>query len=68
MARPDKGLPCPARRVLGERNGAAVLTEDAVIWIRAASESCRYLAKQFKVAHATISAIKRGDSWAWLKE
>ena len=68
MARPDRGRPAPQRACWGESNPAAKLTEDAVIWIRAAGESCRYLAAQFNVAPGTISAIKRGDAWRHLLE
>jgi hypothetical protein len=68
MARPDRGRPAPQRAVFGVRNPAHKLSEDAVIWIRCASESCRYLAEQFGVHHATVSAIKRGSSWRHLLE
>jgi hypothetical protein len=67
MARPDKGLPCPARAVFGSKNPAAKLCEDAVLWIRGSSEACRFVAKVFGVAPSTVSAIRRRDTWRHLE-
>jgi hypothetical protein len=67
MPRPDKGRSCPSRAVYGSKNPAAKLNEDQVLQIRGMDMPCRYLARMFDVAHATISAIRRRDTWSWLE-
>ena len=54
----------------GTRNGSSKLTESAVLEIRdllASGVSQTVVAAQFGVRQASVSAIARGKSWAWLK-
>ena len=50
----------------GERSGKAVLTEETVREIRAATESARSLAKRFGVAPTTIHGVRTRTTWKWL--
>lgn len=56
----------PERRLRGERNAAAKLTEDKVRQIRiliASGKSTRSIAKEFNVWPGTIRFIKQGHIW-----
>lgn len=52
----------------GERNRAAVLTQEQVREIKGllGKQAQRAIAAQFGVKQQTISSIARGDSWSWL--
>jgi hypothetical protein len=66
MPRREYGKPCPQRGNPGEANPAAKLCEEDVLWIRATDAPCRYVAAVLGVYHATISAIRRGETWKHL--
>lgn len=54
------------RHAFGEKNGHAILTEDAVREIRrrcANGERGVSLAREYGVCHSTITAIKNGRNW-----
>jgi len=55
----------------GENTGSSKLTDQDVHEIRqmlSRDISQRVIAKKYEVNHSTISDIKTGKSWAWLKE
>lgn len=55
----------------GEEQGCAVLTEAQVIEIRwrlAVGDDGRALAREFGVAEMTVSSIKSGRTWGWLRQ
>lgn len=57
---------------LGEGNGKAKLTKEEVIKIKKeilseSSRSLAQIARQYGVDWTTVSCIKRGKSWKWLK-
>lgn len=51
----------------GENHGQAKLTEDQVREIRVSSLSGISIAKKFGVRPVTVSAIRTGRNWKWLK-
>jgi len=52
-----------ARMAKGQRNGAAKLTVEQVLAIRAAHGSQRAIAAAFSVSHQTVGLIRRRQSW-----
>ena len=55
----------------GTKSGKAKVTEAQVVEIRralVAGEAKRVLAARFGVSPSTISAIARGQNWAWLRQ
>ncbi|QDF18654.1 HNH endonuclease [Gordonia phage Pupper] len=51
------------RTARGERQGAAKLTEDAVLEIRASSSSHASLAVLYRVSPSTIAQVRRRKTW-----
>jgi hypothetical protein len=55
---------------IGERHPLSKLSKDQVLTIKqrlAQGDSCVAISKAFGVAAATISTIKNGRTWGWLK-
>ncbi len=50
----------------GVKNGAARLTEDQVLTIRASDLSCRELAKMFGVSDSAVREVIKGETWKHL--
>lgn len=55
-----------ARMARGQQNGAAKLTTEQVLAIRAAQGSHREVATAFSVSHQTVGLIRRRQSWIHL--
>jgi hypothetical protein len=51
----------------GSRHYAAKLTEDQVREIRARTDTCAAIARDYGVSATTVFDIKRGHRWGWLK-
>lgn len=54
------------RRVRGERNGSARLTERQVLAIRADNRSSRKVGADYAVSHTTVRRIRSGELWGWV--
>lgn len=57
-------LPLP--ETVGEDNGAAILTEEQVLFIRQSEMTGKELAKLFGVSATTISMAQLGETWSHL--
>lgn len=53
-----------SRQARGERASAAVLTAEAVVFVRQSSERSDVLARRFGVCQATIDHARRGHTWS----
>jgi len=54
------------RQLVGEANGYSILTENQVLKIRLDLRPHKIIAQNYGVHRATISKIKRRESWAYL--
>jgi FixJ family two-component response regulator len=54
------------RKVRGERNGSARLTERQVLAIRDDNRSSRQVAADYGVSHTTVRKIRCGKLWGWV--
>jgi hypothetical protein len=56
------------RSARGERIGSSILREEEAREILNSKEPGAVLARRFGVSSATVSAIRKGRNWKWLKE